>query len=59
MEIEGFENYLIFENGDVVNINTGLKLKPSKNTKGYLNVCLCENGKKYIGSRLKIHILTT
>jgi|DEB0MinimDraft_6_1074348.scaffolds.fasta_scaffold37542_1 hypothetical protein len=46
MEIEGFENYLIFENGDIVNVNTGLKLKHSKNMYGYLKVCLYKNGKK-------------
>lgn len=46
MEIEGFENYLIFENGDVVNIHTGLKLKHIKNDRGYLVVCLYKNRKK-------------
>jgi len=46
MEIEGFENYLIFENGDIVNVNTGLKLKTSKDKKGYSRIRLSKNGKK-------------
>jgi hypothetical protein len=45
MEIEGFENYLIFENGDVINKNTGKKLKPSLNSRGYNQIVLCKNGK--------------
>ena len=41
MEIEGFENYLIFENGDVINKNTGKKLKQLKNSQiGYKTVQL-------------------
>ena len=54
MEIEGFENYLIFENGDVVNKKTGRKLKHLKDKEGYLKVCLCKNSKGYIR---KIHRL--
>ena len=46
MEIEGFENYLIFENGDVVNVNTGLKLKHFKNNCGYKTIGLSKKGKK-------------
>ena len=55
MEIEGFENYIIFENGDVINKNTGKKLKPHKNYQtGYFYIDLYKkmNRKKFTLHRL-------
>ena len=54
MEINGFENYLIFEDGRVINSLTGKEIKPWKSNKGYLNIKLCKNGKatKFLVSRL-------
>lgn len=45
MKIEGYENYEVKPNGEVVNIKTGKVLKPFKNTRGYLQVMLYNNGK--------------
>ena len=44
--IEGFENYIIFEDGMIINFWTGLELKPCKNKKGYLKIGLYKNGKR-------------
>ena len=46
LQIEGFENYCIFENGDVINITTKRVLKQFKNRKGYLFVGISKNGKR-------------
>jgi hypothetical protein len=47
MEIEGFENYLIYEDGRVWSkFGKGRFLKPTVNTAGYLNVCLYKDGKQ-------------
>lgn len=43
--INGFPNYEISSFGNVRN-SKGLILKPKKNKGGYLEVCLCENGKR-------------
>ena len=43
--IEGFENYIIFEDGMIINFWTGLELKPCKNHEGYLRIGLSKNGK--------------
>lgn len=45
MKIEGWENYEVKPNGEVVNTKTGRALKPCKNAGGYLRVMLCNNGK--------------
>ena len=44
--IENYENYIIFENGDIINVNTGKKLNPTKDTTGYMRVGLYSNGVK-------------
>ena len=47
MEIKGFENYLIYEDGRVYSKNrNGRFLKPVDNGCGYLQVLLCKDGKK-------------
>ncbi len=45
MEISGFENYKIYENGDVENVKTKRILKPQTNRYGYLYVRLSKDGK--------------
>ena len=52
-EVKGFENYLISENGEILNSKTGRILKPQKNTKGYLQVQISVNGKS---KSLTIHV---
>lgn len=48
------ENYLVNKQGEVVRINTGKKLNPYRNSRGYLKVCLYEKGKRrsYLVHRL-------
>lgn len=45
-KIKDFENYLISNEGEVIN-SRGLVLKPYKTNRGYLRVDLCKNGKVY------------
>ena len=45
MNIEGYENYEVRPNGEVVNTKTGRVLKTFKNLGGYLTVGLNKNGK--------------
>ena len=45
--ITRFPNYQISNNGDVVNITTGRKLKPIRESTGYSHVTLCDNGQQY------------
>jgi len=52
--IKGFENYLITEYGQVVNIKTNKVLKPSYDGWKYLKVILCNNG---VYKTMKIHRL--
>jgi hypothetical protein len=47
MEIEGYSNYLIYEDGKVQNKKTKRFLKPSS-TRGYLHYTLCKDGKRKI-----------
>lgn len=56
IEIKGFENYLIDENGTIINKNTScIKIGTSNNIgKGYLYVDLYKNGKR---KRFYIHRL--
>jgi len=50
MKIEGYENYEVRPNGEVVIIKTGRVLKPIKTKCGYLRVQLWKNGKgKWFG----------
>tara|TARA_R110001632_G_scaffold198946_1_gene321290 strand:- start:185 stop:643 length:459 start_codon:yes stop_codon:yes gene_type:complete len=48
--IEGFEDYLIFEDGKVFSIKTNIFLKPCKDGGGYLQITLSKNGKQYTKS---------
>ena len=43
--IKGFENYIIFEDGMIINFWTGKEIKPWKNKGGYLKITLCKNSK--------------
>ena len=43
--IEGYENYIIFEDGKIINTNTGKERKP-KIDKDYYRISLCKNGKE-------------
>ena len=54
MEVEGYKNYLIYEDGKVYNQKYKRYLKPSCNNCGYLNVILSKDGKK---KNHKIHRL--
>ena len=46
MEIEGYENYLIYEDGKVQNKKTKRYLKPRNDGGGYLYVTLCKDAKR-------------
>jgi hypothetical protein len=45
MEIKGYENYLIFDDGDVYNTNNNRFLKPSCCKNGYKRINLYNDGK--------------
>ena len=45
--IEGFPNYLIFEDGGVFSIKSEMFLKPGDDGQGYLRVKLWKNTKQY------------
>ena len=45
-QIEGYENYLIFEDGKVININTGIEKKHKIDKGGYYCIVLCKDGKQ-------------
>ena len=42
--IENFENYIIFENGDIINIKSGRIKKPIIEKNGYKRITLHKNG---------------
>tara|TARA_R110001606_G_scaffold386192_1_gene550118 strand:- start:80 stop:565 length:486 start_codon:yes stop_codon:yes gene_type:complete len=44
-QIEGYENYIIFEDGKIINTITGKELKPGIDKYGYYIITLCKNGK--------------
>jgi len=44
MNIENFENYIIYKNGKIYNTKTKKYLKSNKNHDGYLQLKLCKNG---------------
>ena len=46
--IEGYENYVIFEDGKIINTNTGKEMKPFLNKFGYYVITLSKNNKKKI-----------
>ncbi len=46
MQVSGYENYLVFEDGMVINSLTGRELKSSKTRDGYLFVGLYKNNKR-------------
>jgi len=54
MEIKGYENYLIYEDGRVINSYSGLPIKPSPVNGGYLHIGLYRNGKE---SKFLLHRL--
>ncbi len=56
MEIEGYENYLIYEDGRVYSKESKIFLKPSPDKDGYLIVGLYKDGKRKI---FKIHRLVS
>ena len=45
--IEGFEDYLIFEDGGIFSIKSNIFMKTHNNGDGYLQVDLCKNGNRY------------
>ena len=54
MEIQDFNDYLVYEDGLVFSKKSNKFLKPQKNKGGYYLVCLCKNGKP---KSFKIHRL--
>lgn len=54
MEIYGYENYIIYENGDILNVNFGTYLNPSIDDNGYYRTGLTKNGKE---TKFRIHRL--
>ena len=44
--IEGYENYLIFEDGVIINTNTGKEMKNVMTSIGYYIISLSKNNKK-------------
>jgi len=60
MEIQDFEDYLIYDDGRVYNKKYKRLLKSCKNTRVYEHVVLCKNGKKkhgYIHRLVALHYL--
>jgi hypothetical protein len=45
MEIQGFPDYLIYEDGRVFSKKSNIFMKQSKNRDGYLQLCLSNRGK--------------
>ena len=45
MEIQGFSDYLIYEDGRVFSKKSNIFMKQSKNRDGYLQLCLSNRGK--------------
>lgn len=54
MQIENYENYLVFEDGFIMNSKTGKQIIPWSITGGYKQVQLCKSGadKNFLVSRL-------
>ena len=60
MEINGFPNYLIYEDGKVFNQKTQKWRKAATNNHGYNNIVLCKNGKSktfYIHRLIALHYI--
>ena len=54
MEIYEYENYIIYENGDVLNVNSGKYIIPFIDDKGYKRLNLCKNGNQKL---FRLHTL--
>ena len=54
MNIEGYDNYLVFEDGSIVNSKTGRAMKPSIHISGYLMHGLSKNN---IKKNFRVHRL--
>ena len=54
MNVEGYENYVVFEDGVVINVLTGRQMKTYVNRGGYLRLDLNKSSKKgkFLVSRL-------
>jgi len=46
MNVEGYENYVVFEDGVVINANTGKIVKSQKNDRGYERIDLTKDSKR-------------
>ncbi len=60
MEIQGYEDYLIYEDGRVYSKRKKIFMKHSINNKGYLRICMCINYKRkwfYIHRLIAIHYI--
>ena len=44
--INGYENYIIFEDGKIINTITGKEMKPHMEKTGYYRICLSNNDKQ-------------
>ena len=44
--IEGYENYIIYEDGLIYNEKFDRFIKQYKNNMGYMSICLCKDNKK-------------
>lgn len=51
--INGYENYMISDFGEIKNITTGKILKQNSNGKGYLHVCLYDS--EHVGKTILVH----
>ena len=47
-EIKNYENYIVSKDGRIYNKITSKKIKPSPDTRGYLQVKIYKNGKYLI-----------
>lgn len=48
IRIKDYENYELFENGDIYSHKTRIFMKQITNYDGYFRICLCKNNKKKI-----------
>lgn len=53
--IPGYENYKVSNHGNIYSEISGRKLKPGRDSYGYMQVCLCKKGQKPLTS--KVHRL--
>ena len=60
MDIIGYENYLIYDDGRVYSKKRNIFLKPKDNGLGYKQICLCNNGGQkwtYIHRLVALHYI--